>query len=502
MKRIAGVAFSLIIAVVLSAHVGSPDVVFDGNAGPYPVRVIVRPPEVVPGLADVVVRTDAHDVQRVVIRPVFWRAGVAGAPAGDAMHRVSAQDSLYTGQLWLMAYGSYSVYVTITGARGTGTVIVPVASFATGRLPLSRGLTAVLVVLGVLLIAGLLTIIRAASGESLVPPGEVFDAARRRRANLVTAIGAPVVALLVFGGARWWNAEDNAYRRNMYRPPAVYPTVSVDSAHRTLTLLVRDTAAFRAIFVPIIPDHGKMMHLFLVAMPRMDAFAHLHPIKSDTGAAMTFTTQLPGLSAGHYRLFGDITLENGLSLTVTDTITVPDQKGAVAASDSDDAWTLTYKVTRAAPGAVLPLDERYSMEWSGGQTPLVAHQPVDLKFTVRDKTNGAVVPLQPYMGMAAHAVVVRNDASVFIHLHPMGTVSTAAQQIFAARDAGDTTAGGHLGAGALDGALTPSPGMPPMSMSGALTFPYEFPEPGLYRIWVQVKPRGRVLTGTFDMDVH
>src|ERR1043166_1338093 len=86
--------------------------------------------------------------------------------------RGAGQDRVYTGQVWLMAYGSYSVYVTVSGQRGSGTAIVPVASFATGRLPLSRALGGILVVLGALLVAGLLTIVRAAVGESLVPPGE------------------------------------------------------------------------------------------------------------------------------------------------------------------------------------------------------------------------------------------------------------------------------------------------------------------------------------------
>ena len=33
------------------AHVGSPDTFFTGKAGPYPVRVTVRLPGVIPGLA-------------------------------------------------------------------------------------------------------------------------------------------------------------------------------------------------------------------------------------------------------------------------------------------------------------------------------------------------------------------------------------------------------------------------------------------------------------------
>ncbi|MDB4876858.1 MAG: hypothetical protein JWM41_3304 [Gemmatimonadetes bacterium] len=500
MKRLAGVAFAMVLAVIASAHVGSPNVLFDGNAGPYPVRVIVRPPEVVPGLAEVVVRADAPDVERVVIRPVFWRAGVAGAPAGDAIKRVAGQDRVYSGQLWLMAYGSYSVYVTVSGPRGTGTAIVPVASFATGRLPLSRGLSAVLLVLGALLVVGFLTIIRAASGESLVTPGDVFDAPRRRKANLVTAVAAPLLALLLFGGAKWWSAEDGRYRRNMYGAPAAVPSVAVDASHRTLRLDVHDTAFFRAIFVPVAPDHGKMMHLFLVDTHGMSAFAHLHPSQRDSAEIFhSYTAEVPAIPAGRYRLFGDITLENGLSLTVSNTVDIPATKGSVTPSDADDAWNVAPAVPRAVPGAVDTLGDGYTMAWSGGPTPLAARTPVDLRFTVRD-ARGAVTTLQPYLGMAGHAVVIRDDQSVFIHLHPMGTVATAAQQIFVARDRGDTTVRGRLNTNALDSSALPD--MSAMSMSGALSFPYEFPKPGRYRIWIQAKPHDRVLTGTFDVDVH
>src|SRR5687767_12910412 len=60
MIRVCGVA---VLAVLVSAHVGSPDVFFAGKAGPYDIHVVVRPPQVVPGIARVTVRTPA-DVQR------------------------------------------------------------------------------------------------------------------------------------------------------------------------------------------------------------------------------------------------------------------------------------------------------------------------------------------------------------------------------------------------------------------------------------------------------
>ncbi|HEV8448337.1 MAG TPA: hypothetical protein VGQ44_16025 [Gemmatimonadaceae bacterium] len=493
MKRWTGAVFVVAAWAVVTAHVGSPDVTFDGAAGPYGIRTIVRPPSVVPGLAEVIVRAASDDVDSVSIQPVFWRTGAAGSPSPDKMTRVAGQPRVYTGQLWLMARGSYSVYVHVDGRKGAGTAIVPVDSFATGRLGLSLPLGAILVVLGGLLFAGLVTIVRASSGESLVPPGEAFDPALRKRSNAITAISIPILALAVFGGARWWNSVDADYQRTMFHPPVAAATITGDSAHRTMRLVLRDTAEFRSIFVPVAPDHGKMMHLFLVGGQNMDVFAHLHPVERDS---LVFVGEVPWLPAGPYRLFADVMLDNGLTLTATDTVGLPQMLGAVVPSDSDDSWASTSAVALGATGASAPLGGGYSLTMSNSSETIGARTPVDLSFTVRDPT-GSVVPLRPYLGMAAHAVVIRDDQSVFVHLHPMGTVSTTAQQVFRARDAGDTTLHGRLKPGSLD--ARPMTGMP---MSGQFTLPYEFPKPGRYRLWVQVKPAQEVLTGVFDVTVR
>lgn len=481
---------------ILTAHVGSPNVVFEGSAGPYFVNVVVRPPDVVPGLAEVIVRLDstARDVSRVTIRPVFWKAGVEGAPSGDDAKPVAGQTGLYSGQLWLMSRGAYSVYVTVAGAHGSGTAIVPVNAFATGRLGLSKGLSAILVVLGLVLVAGFVTIVRAASGEALLEPGETASPAARRKARAVATVAATIIGVALLGGAKWWSAVDRDYQRTMYRPPAVDAAVQGQPPGNVLSLRVHDTAAFHALFARVIPDHGKMMHLFVVNAART-YFGHFHPAQTDS---LAFTGALTGTPAGLYRVFGDIVLANGLSQTVTTQVNWPGDAGLSRGADEDDSW---WSVESGVATASTPasIGDGFRIEWSGAQT-IDARTPLDLRFVVRN-AKGEVASLQPYLGMAAHAVVLSSDDSVFIHLHPMGTVSTAAQAAFAARDRGDTLGNGHFKLGAIDDTMSAMHGMA-TSFDGKLAFPYEFPKPGRYRIWVQVKPDKHVLTGAFDIDVR
>lgn len=483
-------------AVLLTAHVGSPDVFFRGRAGPYDVRVVVRPPEVVPGIARVTVRTGA-DVQRVAIRPVFWRVGSRGSPSADETRRLEGEHGTFSGSLWLMARGAYSVDVIVEGARGRANVMVPVASVATGRLAMGPMLGALLAVLGLVLFAGLVTIVYKGAGESLLGASDVFEAATRRRARRVAAIAVPVLGAAVFGGWRWWEAVDRDYARNLYRPSPL----ALQLAGDVLRLEATDT-----LWQPpgrpsaIVPDHGKLMHLFLVRAGDASAFAHLHPVPVDSSAQPAMLVKIPPVPAGRYHVYGDVVHETGFERTLVGTLALPDVAARAVAPaqtvhpDPEDAWhagdAIPGRGTVLADGSVMRLE----LEPSGAVT---AQRELTIRISVA-APDSSPARLEPYLGMPAHAVVTRVDGAVYVHLHPMGTVTMAAQDAFLARDRGDTTDAGRL---RLAAHAAHPPALPPAAAVSSAEFPYAFPAAGSYRLFVQVRRAGRILTGAFAITV-
>src|SRR5580698_5151871 len=69
------IAVALFSSTPARAHVGSPDIYADGNAGPYRLFVTVRPPLVIPGVAEIEVRSegtgpDAPTVSSIEVAPI------------------------------------------------------------------------------------------------------------------------------------------------------------------------------------------------------------------------------------------------------------------------------------------------------------------------------------------------------------------------------------------------------------------------------------------------
>lgn len=488
--RLSAVAGVILLVPLLTAHIGSPNVFFAGKAGPYDIKVVVRPPEVVPGVARVTVRAGS-DVQRVSIRPVFWRAGSKGAPSADETTRLAGDAGTFEGSLWLMARGASSVDVIVAGSKGDAHVLVPVASVATGRLAMNPILGAVLAVLGVFLVAGLVNIVYKAAGESLVPAADMLDDRARRKARRVAALAVPVLALVIFGGARWWRSVDRDYERTIYRPAPL----QVELTGSELSLSIREPLyALRNQVSLLMPDHGKIMHLFLVKSGDARGFAHLHPIALDSTGTPKLRATLPQLPAGSYHVYGDVVHETGFERTLVGTLAVPDaQPTPKSQSDPDDAWF----VGDAATGAAIKLSDGSTMQLElkpHGQLRAGVEQTI--RVNVLD-AKGVPARLEAYLGMPAHGVVSRLDGSVYVHLHPMGTITMAAQDAFAIRDRGDTTKSGRLMLTDHSAHLAARAD----TMPSVIEFPYEFPKGGDYRIFVQVKRAGRVHTGAFAVTV-
>jgi hypothetical protein len=144
------------------------------------------------------------------------------------------------------------------------------------------------------------------------------------------------------------------------------------------------------------------------------------------------------------------------------------------------------------------------MTWHRGAGPIVVNQDARLAFAI-SAPDGAPASLDPYMGMAGHLVLTRDDGAVFVHLHPAGTISLAAQETFELRQPGDTVPGA-LAQRMMERAKPRSDPLPTphalASPDGLVSFPYSFPRPGNYRLWVQVKRQGKILTGAFDVSVQ
>ena len=136
------------------AHVGSPDVYAEGSAGPYKLFVVVRPPLVIPGVADIEVRSSTPGVDTITIAPIPL-AGEASKhpPVPDTMTKPSRDAQFFAGNLWIMQTGSWQVRFVVSGRHGRGVLSIPVAAISTATRQMQSGLGILLAGLGILLIA-------------------------------------------------------------------------------------------------------------------------------------------------------------------------------------------------------------------------------------------------------------------------------------------------------------------------------------------------------------
>ena len=178
------------------------------------------------------------------------------------------------------------------------------------------------------------------------------------------------------------------------------------------------------------------------------------------------------------------------------------------------------------PGVKTILADGSSAIWEHARNEtFISGKLYELTFAIQDET-GAPAKLEPYLGMMGHAVVMKDDGSTYIHLHPVGNYSMASQQTMLTRfeqETGPVQWGEILPPqifmDSVDRLVSDLDAMPEEARNKILMgatphttdtlhaehsvvkFPYAFPSPGNYRIWIQMKRNGKILNSAFDATV-
>jgi len=466
-------SLTLVFAAALHAHVGSPDVFYEGAAGPYRLLVTIRPPVIVPGVAEIEIRSASPAVRQMRIVPLpLTGAGAKFAPVPDVAQRSKQDPQFFTGSLWLMSVGEWQVRIRAEGDQGEGELSVPVPALPTRTQTMQAGVGALLFVLMLVLAVGIVSIVGAGVREGQLDPGLEAPPSRIRRARVMMMITAALVTAMLYFGDKWWGAEANNYSRIIYKPLQV--SASLDPGGRLL-LRMKDPGWLRRRMDDLIPDHTHLMHMYVIRLPEMERVWHLHPDQIESGV---FAQDLPTMPSGRYQLFADIVHGSGIPETLVTEVDLPEVAGKpLTGDDSAGAGPPLSKADRAR--TVAPLAGGGRVVWERGPSPLIAKQATGFRFRVEDESGRPANDLELYMGMQGHAAFVKTDRTVFAHVHPSGSVPMAALSLTMT---GDAHAGHNIGS----------------ALPAEVSFPFGLPQPGDYRIFVQVKRAGRVETGVFD----
>ena len=497
-----GRAVALCVAILLlcsprmaQAHIGSKDVFEEISSGPYKLFVTIRPPTVVPGMAAVEVRILGPQVNSIRAAPVPLVGEAAQhPPVANLLKRSGADASFYSGSVWLMASGSWKIRFEVEGAGGEAKASVPMPSVALSVLPMRHPVGLVLAGLGLVLALGMTGILFAAVRQARPSAGELPATGRTQRVMVAGGVAFAMVIVTAWFGNRWWRVEAADYRDAVFHSLTMQPVLH----GATLDLYVGagqlEAKGQRRSNTDFLLDHGKVMHLYALRWPEMDAVYHLHPSQMVGG---DLRLMLPAMVPGTYHLFGDIVHRNGFPETLTAILPVPPDASR-APLDAEDAAATPAPLSRGDLGNRYVLPDGYTMVWDRPGT-LTASTAELFRFKLYDAKGELATDVEPYLGMAGHAAFVKTDGSVFAHTHPDGSAAMPAMML--------------ANGGMSDMAATPMDGTDGENapqkkgensaepLDPIVEFPYGFPTGGRYRIFVQMRHGNVVETGVFDAEV-
>lgn len=191
---------------------------------------------------------------------------------------------------------------------------------------------------------------------------------------------------------------------------------------------------------------------------------------------------LPAMPAGKYRLYADIVHASGFPETLTAELEVPPDMAAAPLA-GEDASATPPALSLGELGTNYKLPDGYSMVWDR-PSELRANTAYIFRFRLLDGAGKPAGDTRPYLGMAGHAAFVKSDGTVFAHTHPEGSAAMQAMMLANSMDMSEDMP-------------SEAEAIPP-----TVEFPYGFPSPGRYRIFIQMKHAKTVETGVFDAEVQ
>lgn len=169
--------------------------------------------------------------------------------------------------------------------------------------------------------------------------------------------------------------------------------VKADVAYEHDSLVVKLIDQQGNLFDDLQVNHEKLLHLIIVD-EHLDYFDHVHPEKASSG---TFKLN-KDLPEGTYKAFVDIKPNNLLYQVEPINFTVGDKESDHSHQDLQPDQTLTKKVD----GYVVTLKMNAQK----------VNETISLSFEL-DQTD-----LQPYLGAMGHIVILNEEATDYIHVHP------------------------------------------------------------------------------------
>lgn len=189
--------------------------------------------------------------------------------------------------------------------------------------------------------------------------------------------------------------------------------------------------------------HEQQLHLFIVSRDGK-YFDHLHPVRRGD----MFEIDVRFREAADYMVFADFVPTGGTPQLLQQMIVTP---AAKAGPPSDTAFAAVSGADRTQDGIAVHLEVE----------ELRAGTPALLTFTVADAATGKPIQnLEPLLGATGHLFFANDDLTEAAHSHPLE-----------------------------------------MDRGPRIRFLTRFALPGSYRVWLQLKRDGRVITVDYALQV-